>query len=96
MTADRYGHLFPSGDDGAELVAAEQAFLGPGPYLRGSPVPGVDRRRQEGARSRQARAIPVSVQLLPARTASIFPPLCPLCVSSNLAYRPRRSSTLRR
>jgi integrase len=27
MTADRYGHLFPSGDDGAELAAAEQAFL---------------------------------------------------------------------
>jgi integrase len=28
MTADRYGHLFPRGDDGAELAAAEQAFLG--------------------------------------------------------------------
>jgi integrase len=28
MTADRYGHLFPSGDDGAELAAAERAFLG--------------------------------------------------------------------
>jgi integrase len=28
MTADRYGHLFPRGDDGAELVAAEKAFLG--------------------------------------------------------------------
>jgi integrase len=27
MTADRYGHLFPRGDDGAELAAAEQAFL---------------------------------------------------------------------
>jgi integrase len=27
MTADRYGHLFPSGDDGAELAAAEQALL---------------------------------------------------------------------
>jgi integrase len=27
MTADRYGHLFPSGDDGAELAAAEKAFL---------------------------------------------------------------------
>jgi integrase len=27
MTADRYGHLFPSGDDGAELAAAERAFL---------------------------------------------------------------------
>jgi integrase len=26
MTADRYGHLFPRGDDGAELAAAEQAF----------------------------------------------------------------------
>jgi integrase len=28
MTADRYGHLFPNGDDGAELAAAEKAFLG--------------------------------------------------------------------
>jgi integrase len=28
MTADRYGHLFPSVDDGAELVAAEKALLG--------------------------------------------------------------------
>jgi integrase len=28
MTADRYGHLFPRGNDGAELAAAEQAFLG--------------------------------------------------------------------
>jgi integrase len=27
MTADRYGHLFPRGDDGSELAAAEQAFL---------------------------------------------------------------------
>jgi len=27
MTADRYGHLFPRQDDGAELAAAEQAFL---------------------------------------------------------------------
>ena len=27
MTADRYGHLFPRGDDGAELEAAEKAFL---------------------------------------------------------------------
>jgi integrase len=27
MTADVYGHLFPRGDDGAELAAAEQAFL---------------------------------------------------------------------
>jgi integrase len=27
MTADRYGHLFPSTDDGAELAAAERAFL---------------------------------------------------------------------
>jgi integrase len=27
MTADRYGHLFPRGDDGAEMAAAEQAFL---------------------------------------------------------------------
>jgi integrase len=28
MTADTYGHLFPSGDDGAELAAGEQALLG--------------------------------------------------------------------
>jgi integrase len=28
MTADVYGHLFPRGDDGAELAAAERAFLG--------------------------------------------------------------------
>jgi len=28
ITADRYGHLFPRGDDGAELAAAEKAFLG--------------------------------------------------------------------
>jgi integrase len=28
MTADRYGHLFPSTDDGAELAAAEKAFIG--------------------------------------------------------------------
>jgi integrase len=28
MTADRYGHLFPRGDDGAELAAAEKTFLG--------------------------------------------------------------------
>jgi integrase len=27
MTADRYGHLFPSGDDGAELAAAEKALM---------------------------------------------------------------------
>jgi integrase len=27
MTADRYGHLFPRGDDGAEMAAAERAFL---------------------------------------------------------------------
>ncbi len=28
MTADRYGHLFPPrGNDGAELAAAERAFL---------------------------------------------------------------------
>ena len=27
MTADRYGHLFPRLDDGAELAAAERAFL---------------------------------------------------------------------
>ena len=29
MTADRYGHLFPRGDDGVELNAAAQALLGP-------------------------------------------------------------------
>jgi integrase len=28
ITFDRYGHLFPRGDDGAELAAAEKAFLG--------------------------------------------------------------------
>ena len=28
MTADPYGHLFPSSDDGAELAAAERAFFG--------------------------------------------------------------------
>jgi integrase len=28
MTADVYGHLFPSGDNGAELAAAEKALLG--------------------------------------------------------------------
>jgi integrase len=28
MTADTYGHLFPRGDDGAELAAAEKAFIG--------------------------------------------------------------------
>jgi integrase len=28
MTYDRYGHLFPRGDDAEELDAAEQAFLG--------------------------------------------------------------------
>ena len=27
MTADTYGHLFPRGDDGAEMEAAERAFL---------------------------------------------------------------------
>jgi integrase len=27
MTADRYGHLFPRGDDGAEMAAAEKSFL---------------------------------------------------------------------
>jgi integrase len=27
MTADVYSHLFPRGDDGAELAAAERAFL---------------------------------------------------------------------
>jgi integrase len=29
MTADRYGHLFPRGDDGTEMAAAEQALVGP-------------------------------------------------------------------
>jgi hypothetical protein len=29
MTADRYGHLFPSGHDGAKLAAAEKAILRP-------------------------------------------------------------------
>ena len=29
ITADRYGHLFPRGDDGAELVAAERTLLTP-------------------------------------------------------------------
>jgi integrase len=28
MTADVYGHLFPSGDDGSELAAAEKVLLG--------------------------------------------------------------------
>jgi integrase len=28
MTADVYGHLFPTGDDGAELAAAQKALLG--------------------------------------------------------------------
>ena len=28
MTADRYGHLFPRSDDGAELAEAERALLG--------------------------------------------------------------------
>jgi integrase len=28
MTADVYGHLFPSGDDGVELAAAQKALLG--------------------------------------------------------------------
>jgi len=27
MTSDIYGHLFPRGDDGAELAAAVKAFL---------------------------------------------------------------------
>ena len=27
MTADRYGHLFPRGDDTAELAAAERAIM---------------------------------------------------------------------
>jgi integrase len=28
MTLDTYGHLFPRGDDGAELATAEKALLG--------------------------------------------------------------------
>jgi integrase len=28
MTLDTYGHLFPRGDDGSELAAAERALLG--------------------------------------------------------------------
>jgi integrase len=28
MTTDTYGHLFPRGDDSAELAAAEQSLLG--------------------------------------------------------------------
>ena len=27
ITADRYGHLFPSADDGAELAAAEKVLM---------------------------------------------------------------------
>jgi len=27
MTADTYGHLFPSSDDGSELATAEKFFL---------------------------------------------------------------------
>ena len=27
MTADRYGHLFPKGDDGTELAKAEKLFF---------------------------------------------------------------------
>jgi integrase len=27
MTADRYGHLFPSQDDGAEMAAAERMLV---------------------------------------------------------------------
>jgi integrase len=27
MTADRYGHLFPSTDDGTELAAAEKTLM---------------------------------------------------------------------
>jgi hypothetical protein len=27
MTADRYGHLFPSTNDGKELAAAEKALV---------------------------------------------------------------------
>jgi hypothetical protein len=32
MTADIYGRLFPNGDDGAELAAAQKALLGYGPW----------------------------------------------------------------
>jgi hypothetical protein len=46
MTADTYGHLFPRGDDGAELAAAEKAFdqsvpleSTPAPRLCGSAGP---------------------------------------------------------
>jgi len=28
VTLDTYGHLFPRGDDGAELAEAERALLG--------------------------------------------------------------------
>jgi integrase len=28
VTMDTYGHLFPRGDDGAELAEAEKALLG--------------------------------------------------------------------
>jgi len=34
MTADRYGHLFPSTDDGAELAAAEMALVLPEKEMR--------------------------------------------------------------
>jgi hypothetical protein len=27
ITADRYGHLFPSADDGAELATAERTLM---------------------------------------------------------------------
>ena len=37
MTADRYGHLFPRGDDRTELAAAENAFLGEA--AKGTPGP---------------------------------------------------------
>jgi integrase len=36
MTADTYGHLFPRGDDGAELAAAERALLVSGAGLVGT------------------------------------------------------------
>jgi hypothetical protein len=29
ITVDTYGHLFPVGDDGDELAAAERALTGP-------------------------------------------------------------------
>ena len=51
MTADTYGHLFPRGDDGSELAAAERAFLA-------GRRAGLDRRLSPSQRSsRTARRI---------------------------------------